>query len=68
MAEAIIHADGTVGSISVRRSLDPDLDRNAVFALQQWRFEPARRHGVAVEVTLFIEVNFQVRPYSASSM
>jgi len=61
VVEAVIQADGTVGAIAVKRSLHPDLDHNAVYALQQWRFEPSRRGTVPVDVWLFIEMNFQLK-------
>ena len=51
---AVVLADGTVGKdIKVTRSLDPDLDVEAVKALKQWLFEPGTRttRPVAVRVS-----------------
>src|SRR6185436_5175720 len=61
LLEAIVDTDGTLTNIKVARSLNPDLDRNAVAALKQWRFEPGKKEGEAVPVKLAIEVNFNLR-------
>ena len=37
------------------------LDENAIQALKQWRFRPGMRNGVPVDVSLNIEVNFNLR-------
>jgi bla regulator protein blaR1 len=58
--ETAIGVDGVPAGLRIVRSLDPELDRNAIFALQQWRFEPARRDGGAVETKLYIEMRFQL--------
>ncbi|HMF76139.1 MAG TPA: M56 family metallopeptidase [Bryobacteraceae bacterium] len=56
----IIQADGTPSNIQVVRSLRPDLDANAIDALQQWRFAPATRQGVPVTVKAQVEINFKL--------
>jgi TonB family protein len=61
LLEGVVETDGTLTNIRVARSLDPDLDRNAVAALKQWRFEPGKRDGLAVPVKLAIEVNFNLK-------
>ena len=43
------------------RSLGFGLDQNAIQALKQWRFKPAMRDGMPVDVTLNIEVSFNLR-------
>jgi len=55
---AIIRKNGSVDSIQIVRDLDPQLDRNAVEALEQWRFEPATRAGLPVDVEAVIHVPF----------
>src|SRR6266540_1302863 len=42
--EAIVLVDGTVGDITVTRSLDQKygLDQQAVLAMKQWVFEPGK--------------------------
>jgi protein TonB len=53
---------GRVGSILVDRSAGhPDLDRAAVDAVRQWRFEPARRGSEPVAVWVTLPVRFELR-------
>jgi TonB family protein len=59
--EAIVRRDGTCDIIRVVRSLGFGLDENAMQALRQWRFRPGLRNGVPVDVSLNIEVNFNLR-------
>jgi TonB family protein len=55
---AIIRRNGSVDSIQIVRDLDPQLDRNAIDALEKWIFEPATREGVPVDVEAVIHVPF----------
>lgn len=55
---AIIRKDGSVDSIQVVRSLDPELDRNAITALAQWKFRPGTRAGVPVDLEAVVHVPF----------
>ncbi|HXX71346.1 MAG TPA: TonB family protein [Candidatus Acidoferrum sp.] len=55
---AIIRRDGSVDSIQIVHDLDPQLDRNAIDALEKWTFEPATRAGVPVDVEAVIHVPF----------
>jgi protein TonB len=59
--EAIVRKDGTVDIQRDVRSLGFGLDENAIQALKQWRFKPGTKGGVAVDVSLNIEVNFNLR-------
>jgi protein TonB len=60
--EAIVQADGTPRDIRVIRSLDPiGLDRQAVLAVEQWRFGPGRLNGVPVDVLVTIVLDFNIR-------
>jgi TonB family protein len=53
---------GRVGSVLVDRSAGhPDLDRAAVDAVRQWRFEPARRGSEPVAVWVTLPVRFELR-------
>jgi TonB family protein len=56
----IVGADGCAHNIRVQRSLGKGLDERAIEAVRRWRFEPARRNGVPVEVQVNIEVNFRL--------
>lgn len=59
--EAIVRRDGTVDILRVVRSLGFGLDENAIDALKKWKFRPGMKGGVAVDVALNIEVNFNLR-------
>jgi len=59
--EIVVRRDGTVGSLRVIRSLGAGLDQKAVDAVRQWRFGPARRQGVPVEVVVEVSVEFKLR-------
>lgn len=64
--EAVIEVDGTVGEVTVVRSLDRSfgLDDAAIAAARKWRFKPSIRHGtpVPVRVTLILEFNLGPGP------
>jgi TonB family protein len=59
--EAVIGVDGKAANIKVVRSLDPGLDKNAIAALGEWRFEPATKSGTPVPVLVTIEMTFTLR-------
>jgi TonB family protein len=56
---AVIHADGTVGNVRVLRGVDERLDRFASDAVAQWKFEPATKNGVPVDVEATFEIPFR---------
>ena len=58
--EAVIGADGVPKVVRVVRSLGYGLDESAIAALERWRFNPARKDGVAVNVSLNVEINFNL--------
>lgn len=55
---AVIHADGSVGNVRVLRGVDERLDRFAVEAVSQWKFEPATKAGVPVDVEATFRIPF----------
>lgn len=61
--ECVVLADGSVGQVSVVKSLDPvfGLDREAIKAARQWRFAPARKLGHPVPVFVYIALDFNLR-------
>jgi len=59
--EIVVLHDGTVGDVRVRRSLGAGLDQRAIDAVRQWKFNPARRHGAAVDVVVDVTVEFKMR-------
>jgi len=56
---AVIHADGTVGSIRVLRSIDDRLDQYASQAIAKWQFQPATKNGAAVDVEATFWIPFR---------
>jgi protein TonB len=59
--EVVVRADGTVASARVTRGLGFGLDERAVAAVRQWRFAPARRGGVPVDVAVEVAMEFNLR-------
>ena len=56
----VVGPDGRTRDIRVQRSLGMGLDENAIAAIRQWKFEPARKDGVAVAVQVSVEVSFRL--------
>jgi TonB family protein len=57
----VIKKDGTVDVLGIVRSSQcADLDESAIQTLKQWRFTPGMRDGIAVDVSMKIEVNFNL--------
>ena len=56
----VITAQGVADQITVKKSLDPGLDDNAISAVSKWRFEPGTKGGQPVAVQAVIEVNFRL--------
>jgi TonB family protein len=63
LLSAVVLADGTVGDVTVLRSLDTTygLDTQAVVAARKWLFKPGTKDGVAVAVKVTIEMTFTIR-------
>jgi len=57
----IVTADGTVHDPQITRSLDKDLDKNAVECVKKWKFEPATKDGKPVASHVAVEVSFHVQ-------
>jgi len=59
-------ADGRVGQVGIKRSAGHDiLDRAALEAVGTWRFEPGRKEGRAVAMSVEVAVRFVLNEYSA---
>jgi protein TonB len=59
-------ADGRVGQVSIKRSAGHEtLDRAALEAVRTWRFEPGRREGRAVTMSVEVPVRFVLNGNSA---
>lgn len=61
LLEIVVRRDGLVGDVSVVRALGAGLEERAIDAVRQWRFVPARRLGVAVDVIVEVAVAFTLR-------
>jgi TonB family protein len=63
VVEAVVLADGTVGTVKVSRSLDTKfgLDTQALTATKQWTFTPGTLDGKPVAVVVSIEQVFFLR-------
>lgn len=59
--EIVVRRDGAVGDVNVLQGLAGGLTERAVQAVRQWRFTPARRQGVAVDVMVEVAVEFKLR-------
>ena len=57
----VVKTDGTVTDMQVTRSLDPDLDAEALKAFEQWRFKPGTKDEQAVNVLITVEMTFTLR-------
>ena len=62
LMQAIISKEGTVLSLSVVTTADPELAKAAVEAVQQWRYQPTLLNGQPVEVVTTITVDFRLQP------
>ena len=64
---AVVQDDGTVGEITIVRSLDSTngLDEQAITALKQWKFEPGTLKGKPVAVRVRVEMTFNLRAREA---
>ncbi|WP_334179972.1 TonB family protein [Pseudoxanthomonas sp.] len=62
MVRVDVGADGVPTSVEVaQRSGSRDLDRAAVNAVRQWRFQPAQRDGQAVAGAVTVPIDFKMR-------
>ena len=61
--KAVVLGDGTVGDVTVERSLDATygLDEQAVKAMKQWLFAPGKKDGKPVAVRVGVEMTFTLK-------
>ncbi len=59
--DAVILKDGTVGDVTIKQSLDEDLDQQAIKALKEWKFRPGTKDGEPVAVQCFVELSFHLK-------
>jgi periplasmic protein TonB len=61
IVEAVIDEKGNVTNVRVLRGLPMGLDREAVTAVQQWKFTPAMMASKPVKVYFTLTVNFSIQ-------
>jgi len=59
--EIVVRRDGSVGDVKLLQGLGAGLDQRAIDAVRQWRFSPAQRQGVPVDVIVEVAVEFKLR-------
>jgi TonB family protein len=59
--EIVVRVDGSVGDVKILQGLAGGLNDRAVQAVRQWRFTPARRQGIPVDVIVEVAVEFKLR-------
>ena len=57
---AMIRSDGLVDHIKILKRLDSRLDENAKVALSKWRFHPATKQGVPVDIETVVRIPFRL--------
>ena len=58
---AIIRETGVPDSFEITRSLDEELDEEAIKALSKWEFKPGTLEGKPVAVRVNVEMTFTLR-------
>jgi TonB family protein len=58
---AVVKKDGTVGEVTVKKPLHPELDEEAVKAMKQWEFKPGTKEGKPVDVAVDVEMSFKLK-------
>ena len=59
--EIVVKSDGSVGNVKLLQGLGAGLDQRAIDAVRQWRFSPAKRYGVPVDVMVEVAMEFKLR-------
>lgn len=54
----VVHADGTVGDVTVETSTNAEFNQSAIDAVKQWKFEPALRNDEPVACRIRVPVEF----------
>ena len=58
----VVLRDGTVGDdVRITKSLDEELDQQAIIAVRQWRFRPGTKDGEPVNVRVSVEMTFTLK-------
>ena len=61
MLAVVVKKDGTVGEVTVKKPLHPELDEAAVKAMKKWEFRPGTKDGKPVDVAVDVEMTFNLK-------
>lgn len=61
VVEVVVRRNGSVGDVTLLHGLGYGLDDRAMAAVREWRFAPAERLGVPVDVVVEVGVEFRLR-------
>jgi len=56
----IVNTDGSVRDPQITKSLDKDLDKQALAAVVKWKFDPATKDGKPITYRVPVEINFRL--------
>ena len=60
--KVVVRADGTVrDDVTITKSLDDELDQQAIIAVKQWTFKPGTKDDKPVHVQVNVEMTFTLR-------
>ena len=59
---AMIRNDGAVDHVKLIKSVDERLDEAAIAALGKWKFHPALKGGVPIDVEVVVRIPFRLKP------
>ena len=65
--ELTVNKDGSVSGVHVVNGVDKEIDRAAVDAVSQWKFDPGTYQGNPVDVDLDVTVNFRLNTGGAQT-
>jgi hypothetical protein len=60
--QAVISEKGYVCSLQIAYAFSREGAKRAIDAVKTWKFEPAKKQGVAVPVVILVEVHFRETP------
>jgi TonB family protein len=55
----VVTSKGLARDVHIVQSLDKELDQSCIEAVQQWKFEPARKENRPVAVRVTVEIRFR---------
>lgn len=60
LLSTIVTKEGRTADLKVTKSLTPNLDKQAIKAVSQWRFDPVIQDGKACPTRIVVEVSFHL--------